>query len=591
MKRILIAMVLGGIALQQTVRSQTNLAATNQPAPAAVAANAPTAAPAVSNMTPVTAVTPVSAAVSNQTTAANAATPPASANTASATNAPADPTASIPLISFQDVPLTTAIENLARQAGINYLLDPRIGYGQPDQSGQVKAEPTLSIRWENITAEQALVALLDNYGLQMVPDKKTHIARITIKDPSAPIPLTTRVIQLKYSSVSNMVTAVQSVLTDKRSRVLADVRTSQLIVVGTDPEQSAVDTLLAELDKPTRQVLIESRLVEITSSPSSKKGIDWTSTLSAQNITYGNGSLGSSTTTTTLPGSTTTTTGSGGGTSTTSTGSSTTTILNTIPGAGFAVNTASGLTPNIGFLSASGLNVVLSFLNSSEDAQIISTPRIVTLDNEMAQLSVVRGYPVFNVSAGSANNAGGSTVNYTNVGTILQVTPRITANDYIWLHVIPEVSSFFGNFSQSVVTGGTGVGSTATLTAPVFDFRTFETQVLIPNANTLVMGGLVNDNPATTTTKVPFMGDIPVLGYAFRSEAKSLDKDNLLIFITPTIVKDTDFAPDADASRFLKSDRHAKHEVLFDDKSSWNSTKSDWSDLFHGQPAPADAQP
>ena len=196
--------------------------------------------------------------------------------------------ASIPLIQFQDVPLTTAIENLARQAGINYLLDPKIGFGQPDQNGQIKAEPTLSIRWENVTAEQALRALLDNYNLQIIEDKNTHICRITTKDPSAPPPLITRVVQLKYASVSNMTAAVQSVFTDKRSKVLPDSRTSQLVVVATDPEQSAVDTLVAQLDTPTRQVLIETKLVEISSNPNTKKGIDWSGTLSGQNVTFGN---------------------------------------------------------------------------------------------------------------------------------------------------------------------------------------------------------------------------------------------------------------------------------------------------------------
>ena len=77
-------------------------------------------------------------------------------------------------IQFQDVPITTAIESLARLAGINYLLDPKIGYGQPDATGEIKPEPTLSIRWEHVTAEQALEALLDNYGLQLVENPKTE---------------------------------------------------------------------------------------------------------------------------------------------------------------------------------------------------------------------------------------------------------------------------------------------------------------------------------------------------------------------------------------------------------------------------------
>ena len=106
-------------------------------------------------------------------------------------------------------------------------------------------------------------------------DRNTQIARVTLKDPAALPPLNTRVVQLKYTSVSNMTDAVQSVLTDKRSRVLADNRTSQLVVVATDTEQLSVDTLIAQLDKPTREVLIETRLVEISSNPTSAKGIDW----------------------------------------------------------------------------------------------------------------------------------------------------------------------------------------------------------------------------------------------------------------------------------------------------------------------------
>src|SRR5436189_36261 len=93
---------------------------------------------------------------------ASAETTPAQANTAAAqpasaetTPAPAQPGAVIPLIQFQDVPITTAIENLARQAGINYILDPNVGFGQPDDKGVVRAQPNISIRWESLTAEQA----------------------------------------------------------------------------------------------------------------------------------------------------------------------------------------------------------------------------------------------------------------------------------------------------------------------------------------------------------------------------------------------------------------------------------------------------
>src|SRR4029077_21100933 len=133
------------------------------------------------------------------------------------------PGGNITLIVLDDVPLTDAIKNLARQAGINYMLDPRVNYGQAGTDGKPQAQPSVSIRWENVTAEQALLALLNNYNLQIVEEPKSKIARITTRDPAAPPPLTTKVIQLKYAAPTNIIVAIQNTLTDKRSKVVADV--------------------------------------------------------------------------------------------------------------------------------------------------------------------------------------------------------------------------------------------------------------------------------------------------------------------------------------------------------------------------------
>ena len=476
------------------------------------------------------------------------------------TNSAAAPAsaADIPLIQFADAPLTTAIENLARRAGINYMLDPKIGYGLPDATtGQVRVEPTLSIRWENISAEKAMLAMLDNYGLQLIRNRETGIDRVSIKDPAAPPPLITRVIQLQYASVSNIMDAAQSSLTDKRSKVIADARTSQLVVVATDPEQASLDILIERLDKPTKQVLIETRLVEISSNPSSKKGLDWSGTFGAQHVGFGNNVLG----------------GEGGRYSTTTSYATnsvlggfdkkTTYGVNTLLSSpGLLLDTAKGLNPATAFLDADGVSAVLSFLNASSDAQVVSTPRIVTLDNQSATISVTRGFPVFNVQAGTANTAGGSSVTYSNVGTVLEVTPRISAGNKIWLKVRPEVSSFFGTVSKTV--GG------QVFQADLFDNRHFDTQVLIPNAHTLVLGGLVKDSPNSSKNKVPILGDIPVLGYAFRSESKSMDKQNLLIFITPTIVQDSDFHETK--THFLEA-QPVKTKQYLNPDSAWDGTR------------------
>jgi len=526
MKKICAIVLLAGLALQQAL-SQTNVPETSQGAPSVADTNAPPAATVGADQ-----------AVEPATGAETAGVPAVTGEESSGmTNSPAAATKVYPEILLKECPITAAIEQLARQAGINYILDPKIGYGQPDANGVIKPEPLLTIRWENITAEQALMAILDTYSLQLVQNRESGIARITTKEPNAPPPLITRVFQLKYAGVSNMVEDVQSTLTDKRSKVLPVTRTSQLVVVATEPEQEAVESLISQLDEPTRQVLIQARLVEISSNPSTTKGVNWENTLSAQNIAFGNGILSpSSATTITAPGVATGSSTPGGGYPPPTPSSSASSLLTLLEGTGgFTASTASGLIPSTGFLTADGVKAVISFLNESSDAQVLSTPSVVTLDNEPATIAVTRAFPVINVTAGTQNTAGGSSISYSNIGTILTVTPRISANDYIQLKVVPDVSSFFATVSKTI--------DGELYQADEFDSRHIETQVLIPNANTLVMGGMVKDNPNSTYTKVPILGDIPVLGWAFRSENKTLDKDNLLIFITPTIVKDTDFQP------------------------------------------------
>jgi type II secretory pathway component HofQ len=550
--KTLLAGLLATFLLQHTVLSQTNEATADQPA---VAADTNETAVAVETNTPVAAE-------------------PAVADSEVATNASVDavPDASpnIPLIQFQDVPLTTAIENLARQANINYLLDPKISYGQPEANGQVKPEPNLSIRWENITAEHALVALLDNYGLQLVANVDTKIYRITIKDPAALPPLTTQVVQLKYAGTTNMMDSVQATFTDKRSRVFPDTRTSQLIVVATSAEQAAVSKLVVQLDTPTKQVLIETKLIEISSNPTSTKGIDWSGTLAAQNVSFGNNTTfllpptAPTVSPPTVPGGTPTIIPGFGGLSS-----------GTLAPPGIKGNTSQpGFGWGTGFLNADGAKAVISFLNASSDAQVMSTPRVVTLDNEPATISVVRTFPILNSTAGTQGSPGGSTITYSNVGTILVVTPRVSANNTVRLKVLPSVESFFGYKTL------TASGSESQ--APIFDIRTMETQVLIPNANTLVMGGLVDDNPVDAGTKVPILGDIPFLGAAFRSSSKIGDKKNLLVFITPTILQDSDFHPTT--TDFLNAQALQKPQSL-NPNSVWDSTKPhNWADPENTDP-------
>jgi len=450
----------------------------------------------------------------------------------------------IPLIVMDDVPLTDAIKNLARQANLNYMLDPKISFGQPGPDGKPIPQPVVSIRWENVTAVQALNALLGNYGLQLVDDSKTKIARITTQDPAAPPVLLTKIIQLKYASPSNLVMAVQSSFSDKRSKVIADTRSSQLVLVSTEKEQEDVDKMIERLDTPTKQVLIETKMVETSMNPSTTKGIDWSGTLKAQTFRVGN-NLQSKTVT--------------------SGDSDNKTVATAAPKLLF--DTAGGFNPGTAFLDADGVTAVFSFFNNNSEAKVISAPRTVTLDNEMATISVTRQIPILTTSPSSANTPGATSITYSNLGVILNVTPRISANDTVNLKVIPQVSRVFSK--DDVLSGG------QLNTVYTFDARVISTMVVIPSGHTLVMGGLVQDDVRTGNSKVPGLGDLPLLGRAFRTDTKSRDQKNLLVFITPTIVGDSDFRPAQTA--FFKSVELSDKEGT-EEWSAWDSGKPrDWS--------------
>ena len=98
----------------------------------------------------------------------------------------------------------------------------------------------------------------------------------------------TYIIQLKYATPTNIVSAIQSTLIDKRSKVVADVRTSQLVVLATEKEMVDINVMIEKLDTPTKQVLIEAKLLETSFNPSTTKGVDWSGTLERQTVTWGN---------------------------------------------------------------------------------------------------------------------------------------------------------------------------------------------------------------------------------------------------------------------------------------------------------------
>ena len=461
-------------------------------------------------------------------------------------------------VTFSDVALTDAIRSLALQAGLNIIFDPNLLVA-PD--GHAIPPPQVTEKWRNLTAMQAMQALLDTWGWQLVWDSRTKVGRITKKDLAAKEPLVITVVQLRYSTPSNIVKEVEGTLSPG-SAIIRDDRTRQLIVRTTERELFGVQALIAKLDSATRQVLVEARIVETSKDITSAKGVDWTGTLAAQHISFGNGltqgSTASGTTINSASGGSTVSPGgstiSGGSASPiTSLSSNVTSFTSTITGAtssggGFSVNTARGISPATAFLNADGVQAVLSFLNTDNDSKTIAFPRTVALDGVPTTLAVVQNIPVFvqtqsAPAGGSASGLATIQPNYdltvegtilNEVGVKLTVTPRIAGPTNVILDLKPEISQQLPGFVSETLNGQVNQ-------APSFSRSRIVTQASVPSGYTLVLGGLDQDIVNKTFTKVPFFGDIPGLGSLFRSDTRTHNAETVLLFVTPTIVSDSDY--------------------------------------------------
>lgn len=472
--------------------------------------------------------------------------------------------------------LRDAIQALARMANVNYLIDPKVINSSN--------EPVImsEIHWTNITAASAMNALLANYDWQMVEDPRTHVARITHKDTNSTAQFVSKIVQLQYCDTTNIYMQLTNAFM-KPTRIIADPRTAQLVIMAASPrEMASITNMIEMLDRPIKQILIEARLFETTKNPKSIKGIDWSGTLNAQNFSFGNGVTSgttTATTTTSQAADVVTTTGKvfPGGTTSSTAGTATTTT--TTGAGGVTADTLHGLNPSTAFLSADGVKAVLSFLNSDTETKNFSLPRTVTQDGSETTLSVIRNVPIFeqNQSAGGSgqNNLSTMKPNYAlsvaetiinEVGVKLNVTPRIVGVTNVFLVLKPEVSAQESVNAKFVLNGQENE-------SPIFNRRKIVTSTTVPSGYTLVLGGLNNDSSSKIYTKVPLLGDIPGLGYFFRHENKERTTQNLMIFVTPSIIGQDDFQ--ATKSRFMKTKVVDSPDT---EESAWNNGKPyDWT--------------
>ncbi len=288
--------------------------------------------------------------------------------------------------------------------------------------------------------------------------------------------------------------------------ISVDPETRQLIVI-TDAETSEqISNVVSSLDRPKPQVLIKVVFVEVTHADGSDIGVEGGFTGTDNGIT-GNaadvfGLSGLNQIATNIQRN--------------ALGQPVQSFLPTPPGAGLYQ------------ILGQDYQVTLRAIAASGKAKILSRPSILARNNQPANILVGQSVPLItNVRYDTFGNAINS-VSYTDVGIILRVTPFITSDGQVEMIVTPEISSVSATESVTISTG---------VQAPVIDKRSADTVVVTPDGQTVIIGGLIADRKTESVSKIPLLGDIPLLGFAFRSTTKKDVKTELLIFLTPHIVQ------------------------------------------------------
>ncbi|MCD6352940.1 MAG: type IV pilus secretin PilQ, partial [Proteobacteria bacterium] len=371
----------------------------------------------------------------------------------------------------------------------------------------------VTIRLTDVPWDQALdvVLLSNNLGkiregniLRIAPvekiNKEREAAIATRETINQLEPLKKALIPVSYANISDLKDVIiNSKIISSRGSIETDNRTNTMIVIDIEKNIREIEHIVAQLDSPTPQVLIEAKVVQINPTYTKELGVTWEGgyTTSRNDALIGIG--GSEGVDIDLGQGSVTTKGN---------------IVDLAPAVGPGVGGAI----SFGFLNPNfGIFQKIAALEKEEKLEIISSPRIMTLDNQEAHIEQGVDLPYLKLS-----EEGVTSTEFKKATLSLRVIPHVTADKSIIMEI--EVK-------KDQKSAQTGAGD-----EPGIDTRRATTQVMIRNGNTVVIGGIYEEITQDADNRVPFFGRIPILGFFFKSTKKSSEKTELIIFITPTII-------------------------------------------------------
>jgi type IV pilus assembly protein PilQ len=430
-------------------------------------------------------------------------------------------------LNFQDIETRAVLQLLAETSGRNIVV-----------SDTVQGNVTLRLR--NVPWDQALDIVMTTKGLDMRQNGNVIIvapaeeiaaretADLEAKQAISELePTYSEFLQVNYAKASDLATLISAeggggnALLSERGSIAVDDRTNTLLIQDTAERLQDIRRMVTTLDVPIKQVLIESRIVVVSDDFSRDLGVRLGLTAFNENGSDG----------------LTTISGTGAGTDT-MIGSALENLADPANGTIYPVaipQLGNRYNVNVPITDAAGrfalailksdflVDLELTALEAEGRGEIVSTPRVITANQKEARIEQGVEIP-YQQSASS----GASTIQFKKAVLSLTVTPQITPDN----NIIMDLKVHKDNVGDIISTGGLGG------TVPSIDTRSVETQVLVADGQTVVLGGIYETERRETINKVPFLGDIPFVGYLFRSKSRIDNKAELLIFVTPRILEE-----------------------------------------------------
>ncbi|MGD8916805.1 MAG: type II secretion system secretin GspD [Syntrophobacterales bacterium] len=416
-------------------------------------------------------------------------------------------------VEFKEATITVVPLEYASSESLSTTVSGLLETKQKQVRGRRAGPPLKILSYERINM---LIILADRQNTQMI--------KALVKTLDQPTPKGAGNIQVVYlenaqaEELAKVLTGLPSkpqakgeqpvISTDVK--IVADKATNALVITAKPEEYQVLEPIIQQLDIPRKQVYVEALIMEVRATLQISVGVDW-AVADETNLPLGADD------------------GVAFGGSRTSGVSVLDQTGNLALPAGLTAGVVS-FPVTIGGITFSNLAALITAAHTDNNFNVIATPQLMTLDNEEASVVVAENIPFSTrVDEGTAvTDRAIQSFEYRDVGVTLKVTPQINERRFVKLKIFEEISR--------VVSETTQLSPTQVVLAPTTTKRTAETNVQVRDGQTVVIAGLVGDNVDVSTTKVPCLGDIPILGWLFKSETRSTTRTNLLIFLTPYIV-------------------------------------------------------